>query len=119
MMIAMEVIAFEPKPSRPAPRGTTGALGWLRAHLFYSWWSTVLTLAVGYLLVSLLATLYNWGIADAGLAGGLPAASAWIRVPTGPAGPVSAFGSTAFSTAAIRHRSAGGSNSHSPPWCCG
>ena len=65
MMIAMKVMAFEPKPSRPAPRGTTGALGWLRAHLFYSWWSTVLTLAVGYLLVSLLATLYNWGIADA------------------------------------------------------
>jgi general L-amino acid transport system permease protein len=65
MMTTMEVVAFKPKPSRPPPRATTGALGWLRAHLFYSWWSTVLTLAVGYLLVSLLAYLYDWGIANA------------------------------------------------------
>ena len=49
MMAVMVVIAFKPKPSRPAPRGTTGATGWLRAHLFYSWWSTILTLALGYL----------------------------------------------------------------------
>ena len=65
MMTAMEVIAFKRKPSRPAPRGTTGALGWLRAQLFYSWWSTILTLAVGYLLISLLMDLYSWGIDDA------------------------------------------------------
>ena len=65
MMTAMEVIAFKRKPSRPAPRGTTGALGWLRAQLFYSWWSTILTLTVGYVLVSLLVNLYGWGIADA------------------------------------------------------
>jgi general L-amino acid transport system permease protein len=65
MMITMEVIAFTPKPSRPAPRGSTGSLGWLRGNLFYSWWSTVLTLAVGYVVVSLLVNLYTWGIADA------------------------------------------------------
>jgi len=65
MMTAMQAIAFEPKPSRPPPRGTAGALGWLRTNLFYSCWSTSLTLAVGYLLVSLLVILYGWGIADA------------------------------------------------------
>ncbi len=42
----MAAIAFEPKPSRPPPRGTAGALGWLRAHLFYSWWSTLLMLRI-------------------------------------------------------------------------
>lgn len=65
MMAVMEVIAFKPKPSRPAPRGTIGALGWLRAHLFYSWWSTILTLVLGYCVVSFFLYLYTWGIADA------------------------------------------------------
>ncbi len=65
MMAIMEVIAFKPKPSRPAPKGTTGATGWLRAHLFYSWWSTVLTLALGYCVVSFGLDLYTWGVADA------------------------------------------------------
>jgi len=65
MMAVMEVIAFKPKPSRPAPRGTTGAMGWLRAHLFYSWWSTILTLALGYGMVSFFLYLYTWGVADA------------------------------------------------------
>lgn len=65
MMAVMEVVAFTPKPSRPAPRGTTGALGWLHANLFYSWWSTALTLVAAYLAGSLLVYLYEWGIADA------------------------------------------------------
>ena len=61
----METIPFKPLPSRPPPRGTTGALGWLRAHLFYSRWSTVVTLAVVYFIASLLATFYDWGISGA------------------------------------------------------
>ena len=65
MMAVMAVIAFKPKPSRPAPRGTTGATGWLRAHLFYSWWSTILTVALGYCVVSFFLYLYTWGVADA------------------------------------------------------
>ena len=64
-MALMAAIAFKPKASRPPPRGTAGTLGWLRSHLFYSWWSSLLTLVVGYLLVSLLASLYDWGIANA------------------------------------------------------
>lgn len=65
MMAFMEIIAFKPKPSRPAPRSTTGALGWLRAHLFYSWWSTILTLALSYCVVSFFLYVYTWGVADA------------------------------------------------------
>jgi general L-amino acid transport system permease protein len=65
MMTAMEVVEFKPKPSRPAPRLTTGALGWLHTHLFYSWWSTAGTLVAGYFAGSFLVYLYGWGIADA------------------------------------------------------
>ena len=65
MMTAMEAIAFKPKPSRAPPRGSTGILGWLHSNLFYSRWSTVLTLAVGYVAVSLVANFYGWAIADA------------------------------------------------------
>ena len=65
MMTTVDVIAFKPKPSRPAPKGSTGVLGWLHGNLFYSWWSTALTLAAGYIVVSLLVNLYGWGIADA------------------------------------------------------
>ena len=64
-MAGMATVVFTPKPSRPAPRGTTGALGWLHANLFYSWWSTALTLLAGYFAASGLIYLYNWGIADA------------------------------------------------------
>lgn len=64
-MAAMQSVVFTPKPSRPPPPGTTGVLGWLRAHLFYSWWSTALTLVTGYLAASALIYLYSWGIADA------------------------------------------------------
>ena len=42
-----------------------GVVGWLRTHLFYSWWSGLLTLVVGYLLIAGALTLYQWGIADA------------------------------------------------------
>ena len=65
MIAVMEVIAFKPKPSRAPPVGTAGILGWLRANLFYSWWSTVLTLAAGYIAGSWIVGLYDWGIADA------------------------------------------------------
>ncbi len=64
-MTAMAAIAFTPKPSRPPPRGTVGALGWLRANLFYSWWSAISTLIVGYLLARGLVIVYDWGIANA------------------------------------------------------
>jgi general L-amino acid transport system permease protein len=65
MMTAVEAIAFKPKPSRPAPRGSAGVLGWLHGNLFYSRWSTVLTLAVGYVVVSLLLNFYGWAVTDA------------------------------------------------------
>ena len=65
MMTAVAAIVFEPKPSRPAPGGSSGILGWLRGNLFYSRWSTVLTLAVGYFVVSRLLDFYGWAVTDA------------------------------------------------------
>jgi len=65
MMTAVQAIVFEPKPSRPAPRGSSGILGWLRRNLFYSRWGTVLTLTVGYFVVSRLLDFYGWAVTDA------------------------------------------------------
>lgn len=64
-MAAMATVTFTPMPSRPPPRGTVGVLGWLRANLFYSWSSGILTLVAGYLIVYAAMILYEWGIADA------------------------------------------------------
>ena len=38
------------------PAGTVGVIGWLRANLFNSWWSTAVTLVLGYLII-------RWGLA--------------------------------------------------------
>ena len=60
-----DVIVFTPKASKPPPPTTVGVLGWFRNNLFYSWFSTVLTFAALYLIVTTLASLYQWGVADA------------------------------------------------------
>lgn len=58
-------IVFRPKPNRPAPATTVGVIGWLRTNLFYSWFSTGLTLIGAYLIWSVLAFLFDWGILNA------------------------------------------------------
>jgi len=42
-----------------------GPWAWARANLFGSWWSTAVTLALGYLIVRALITLFAWGIVNA------------------------------------------------------
>ncbi len=60
-----DVIVFTPKASKPPPPTTVGLLGWLRANLFYSWFSTIVTITAVYVIYIILAALYQWGIADA------------------------------------------------------
>jgi len=60
-----DVIVFSPKASKPPPATTVGVLGWFRENLFYSWFSTALTFACGYLIFITVAALYQWGVADA------------------------------------------------------
>jgi len=47
------------------PAGTTGPLAWLRRNLFGSWWSTAVTLLLGYLLLRWTWGLLQWGVLDA------------------------------------------------------
>ena len=58
-------VVFKPKPGRPPPPTTVGVLGWMRGNLFYSWFSTVLTLVCLYGLYALFSGLYDWGITQA------------------------------------------------------
>ncbi|MDA8253269.1 MAG: amino acid ABC transporter permease, partial [Rhodospirillales bacterium] len=56
--------AATPARERP-PVGTTGAVGWLRANLFGSWWSTAVTLLLGYLLLRWAWGFIGWGVVGA------------------------------------------------------
>jgi general L-amino acid transport system permease protein len=50
---------------RAAPMARAGPLAWLRANLFGSWWSTALTLALGYLLLRFAWVLFGWAVLHA------------------------------------------------------
>jgi len=47
------------------PALTVGPAAWLRANLFNNWWSTAITLALGYLLVRWIVGFVDWGIIHA------------------------------------------------------
>ncbi|HQT78431.1 MAG: amino acid ABC transporter permease [Rhodospirillales bacterium 20-64-7] len=47
------------------PAGTVGPWAWLRANLFGSWWSTALTLLLGYVIVRVTFSLLEWGVVNA------------------------------------------------------
>jgi general L-amino acid transport system permease protein len=42
-----------------------GPWAWLRANLLASWWSTAITLVLGYIILRILFTLFEWGIVHA------------------------------------------------------
>ena len=56
--------AATPARDRP-PAGTTGPLGWLRANLFGTWWSTAVTLLLGWLVVRWAWGFIDWGVVNA------------------------------------------------------
>jgi general L-amino acid transport system permease protein len=47
------------------PATSTGLLGWLRTHLFYSWFSTVVTIGLAYLALKALTGLLDWALLNA------------------------------------------------------
>ena len=47
------------------PAGTVGPWAWLRANLFGSWWSTAITLLLGYIIIRVVFSLVEWGIVNA------------------------------------------------------
>lgn len=53
-----------PARERP-PAGSTGPWAWARANLFGSWWSTAVTLALGYIILRLAITFVGWAVINA------------------------------------------------------
>ena len=47
------------------PAGTTGPWGWARANLFGTWWSTAITLLLGYLILRFAVSFILWGVINA------------------------------------------------------
>ena len=60
---------WTPKPSEAPPALSVGWLGWLRANLFSSWWSSVLTLVLAYLIVKAVLAVVGWAFVHAVLFG--------------------------------------------------
>lgn len=56
---------FQPRPSLPPPLGERGLLAWARRNLFSTWYNSVLTLVLGYLLLAGLIPVINWAFIDA------------------------------------------------------
>lgn len=66
----MDVAAFSRPPTAQAyaerpPLATTGILGCLRRNLFAGWWSTAITLVLGYLLVRWVWGFIDWAVVNA------------------------------------------------------
>jgi len=60
---------YTPQPDLPPPSNTIGVFGWLRANLFSSVSSTLLTFASLYVLFLILPPAIQWAIIDADWAG--------------------------------------------------
>ncbi len=65
-----------PTPAREQIKvAAPGPWAWLRANLLSSWWSTAITLVLGYVILRALFSLFEWGVVNA----------IWT-VPYGPTG---------------------------------
>ena len=60
-----DLVIFQPKADRAPPPNTTGAMGWLRENLFYSWFSTAFTLGALIVVYLGLSVIWEWGITNA------------------------------------------------------
>ena len=47
------------------PTGSIGPLGWARANLFGSWWSTAITLLLGYIILRIAVSFFAWAVLNA------------------------------------------------------
>jgi general L-amino acid transport system permease protein len=74
----MSTTTAEHVPTAAREQTKTAALSpwaWLRANLLATWWSTAVTLVLGYIIVRILFSVFEWGIVNA----------IWT-VPYGPTG---------------------------------
>jgi general L-amino acid transport system permease protein len=64
----MSTTTAEHVPTEARAQAKVAALGpwaWLRANLLSSWLSTAVTLALGYLIIRILFSLFEWGVVNA------------------------------------------------------
>lgn len=61
------------RPSELPPKSEIGFIGWVRKNLFSTWYNTLLSLAIGYLVVTSVTPLFNWLILEATFTGEDPA----------------------------------------------
>lgn len=52
-------------PRERPPAGSTGPIGWARANLFNTWWSTAVTLALGYIILRIAVSFLAWAVFNA------------------------------------------------------
>lgn len=69
------------------PKSQVGVLGWIRKNLFPTWYSGVITVALGYLVISTLVPIVNWAIIDANFLGSSAAdctggGACWVFIGT-------------------------------------
>ena len=64
------------------PKISIGPVAWMRQHLFSSWYNSLLTLVVGYLVVTSVGPLFSWLFFDASFRGTEPV-SVMVEVPVG------------------------------------
>ncbi|KMQ74826.1 amino acid ABC transporter permease [Marinobacter subterrani] len=67
------------------PKKLLGPVAWMRMHLFSSWYNTLLTLVVGYLLVTSVGPVLNWLFLEADFKGSEPgdctgAGACWLFI---------------------------------------
>lgn len=60
-----DAVVFQPKADRAPPANTTGLAGWLRTNLFYSWFSTLMTILGAYAIYLGFAFIWEWGVTNA------------------------------------------------------
>lgn len=69
------------------PRSQVGVLGWIRKNLFPTWYSGLITIGLGYLVISALIPIVNWAIIDANFIGSSAAdctggGACWVFIGT-------------------------------------
>lgn len=61
-----------PALSEAPPIRQIGAIGWARKHLFSTWYNTLMTVAIAYLVITSVGPLLNWLLLDATFTGTSP-----------------------------------------------
>lgn len=65
---------FQPLPDLPPPPSQRGLVGWLRQNLFSTWYNSLLTVVIGYLILASMIPVLNWAIFQAVFIGDGPEA---------------------------------------------